>query len=283
MKKITAIIGPTASGKTNLSLEMAPKQNAIIISADSKQIYKEMDIGTGKVSKKIQNKIPHFGIDLITPDQEFSVAQYKKYAENIIDNSDQPVIIVGGTGLYINAITKNQTFPEVKPQKTFRQKKEIELQKYGLEKLQKELFKIDPEAEIYIDKKNPRRVIRALEICIFGNKKYSEYQKPTTPKYKTEFIMPDFSKEHLHKKIEHRVDQMISDGLIEETEQLLKKYTLSPTAKDILGYKQIIEYLENTSTKSEAIENIKNQTKKYAKRQITWFKKYSNVKIIETP
>lgn len=280
MKKITTIIGPTASGKTELSLKLAKKQNAIVISADSKQIYKGMDIGTGKVSKKIQNQIPHFGIDLITPDKEFSVAEFKKYAEKIIDNSEKPVILVGGTGLYVDAIVNNQTFPEIAPNQKFREEKEHELKKYGLEKLQQELFKIDPEAENHIDKKNPRRIIRALEICAFGEKKYSDYQKPTTKKYETIFLTPKFTKESLHKKIEKRVDQMISDGLIEETKNILKKYTLSPTAKDILGYKQIIEHLNNETSESEAIEKIKALTKKYAKRQITWFKKYKNVTIV---
>lgn len=282
MKKIIAIVGPTASGKTDLSLFLAKKFDGYIISADSKQLYKGMDIGTGKITEKEAGTIPHFGFDLINPDQEFNVSHFKKYAERIIDSKDEVAIVVGGTGLFIDALLYNITPPEVAPDLEFRTKIEEQIQKESLEAVVKELIALDPEAENIVDLKNPRRVIRALEVTKKSGKPFSAYYTRGPQKYESLVLGIDIPKEELHTKIDTRVDAMINDGLIGEVKNLLKKYNKNAPGFSSIGYKELIPYLKGEISKEQTIEDIKTASKKYAKRQMTWFRGNKNVQWAST-
>lgn len=282
MKKVIAIVGPTASGKTDLSLFLAKKFGGYIISADSKQLYKDMDIGTGKITSEEAGAIPHYGIDLINPDEEFNVSHFKKYTEDIIDSKNEVAIIVGGTGLFVDALLYNITPPEVAPDLKFRAEIEEQIQKEGLGVVAKELIALDPEAKNIVDLKNPRRVIRALEVTKKSGKPFSTYYTRGPQKYESLVLGIDIPKEELHAKIDMRVDAMIESGLIDEVKELLEIFNKHAPGFSSIGYKEIIPYLEGTISKEEAIEDIKTASKKYAKRQMTWFRKNKEVHWIST-
>ncbi len=299
LPKIIVILGPTASGKSDLAIKIARKFNGEIISADSRQIYRGMDIGTAKppISPARQNRagaklsalptgraimpvysqgIPHYLIDIKSPNQSYTVAQYKKDAvsatRKILKKSKLP-ILVGGTGLYIKAVVDNLEIPEVKPNPRLRQKLEKELNEKGLNYLYEKLIVLDPEAVYIIDRHNPRRVIRALEITLFSKKPFSQQRKQGEKLFDALKIGINLDKEKLKNKIEKRVNFMVNDGLISETKKLIKKYRLKLPVFDAIGYREIINYLEGKIPLSEAINQIKRNTWLYAKRQMTWFKR----------
>ncbi len=276
--KLVVVLGPTASGKSDLALNLAKKFEGEIVSADSQQIYRKMDIGTAKPTKKEQNKIKHHLIDIKNPNENYSVGQYKKDATDainkIIKNGKLP-ILVGGTGLYISAIVNNLEIPEIKENKKLRKKLEKEIKEKGLDFVFNKLVALDPEAAYIVDPKNPRRIIRALEIALLSGQKFSEQRKKGKPLYDILEIGLNPPAEILKKRISERIKKMIKIGLVNEVKKLVKKYGYNCKALDAIDYREIIDYLKKKISLKEAAEQINKNTWHYAKRQMTWFKKYN--------
>lgn len=277
------ILGPTASGKTGLSLKLAKKFKGEIVNADSRQIYKGMDIGTGKVVDK--KGVVHYLLDVINPSEDFSLADYKNKAEaaikNILKRGKVP-FLVGGTGLYIQAIVDNLEIPAVPPNKKLRAQFEKELKKPGaIAKWYKKLLKLDPGAAKVVDKNNPRRIIRALEVCLATGQPFSKLRERGELLFDVLQLGITMPREKLYKKIDARVDEMIKEGLIDETRKLLKKYNPSLPSMSGIGYKEIGEYLNENYSLAEVVQKIKYRTHAYARRQMTWFKKNKRTKWIK--
>ena len=281
--KVIVICGPTASGKTGLSIELAKKIDGEIISADSMQIYKKMDIGTAKVSKEEMQGIKHYLIDIVSPNERYSVADFKKDAEKAIEevlSKNKVPILVGGTGLYIDSVINGIEYNEINTDLQYREELENIAKKDGLEKLYNMALKIDKKATEKISKNDKKRIFRVLEIYKSTGKTKTELEikkKKKEPKYSFWVFGTELKREKLYEKINLRVDKMIEDGLINEVEKIIKKYNNFPTAMQGLGYKEIKEYLDGKCSKEEAIEKIKMETRRYAKRQITWFKRNKNI------
>ena len=284
LPKLIVVVGPTASGKSALAIKIAKKFNGEIVSADSRQIYRGMNIGTAKPTKKEIIAIPHHLIDIKNPNENYTVAEYKRDAiktiNKILKKKKLP-ILVGGTGLYIKAILDNLNIPEVAPDMKLRGKLEKKIKKYGLKYLFEKLIKIDPEAAYIVDQNNPRRIIRALEIAIKTKKQFSSQRKTGKPIFDFLEIGIEWPKNTLNERINKRVDLMIKEGLIGEVENLIKKYGQKHQSFDAIGYREIIEYLNKKSSLETAIDLIKNKTRRYAKRQITWFKKDKRINWIK--
>ena len=277
--KVYVICGPTASGKTALSIELAKKIGGEIVSCDSMQIYKEMNIGTAKPTIQEMQGIKHYMIDIIPPDERYSVADYKKQAKQaireIINNGKIP-IIVGGTGLYVDSLIYEIEYQDIEFDEQYRNELEKREKLEGIKSLYKEAKKIDPQALEKISENDKKRIMRILEIYHATGKNKTEQEKKSREKevefdYKVYAISWD--REILYDRINRRVDIMIQQGLIEEVEKIYKKYKKFPTAMQGLGYKEVVQYLENKITKEEMIEKIKMETRRYAKRQLTWFRK----------
>lgn len=285
--KVIVICGPTASGKTSLSVELAKKCNGEIISADSMQIYKEMNIGTAKVTPEEMQGIKHYMIDIVSPTERYSVAEFKVQAEKAIEEilkKGKTPIIAGGTGLYVNSLIYNIQYNDIKIDEEYRKYLEERVEKEGLQSLYEEAKKIDFEAMKSISKNDQKRILRVLEMYHQTGKTKTELEKESRKeevKYDYKVYAINWEREELYERINKRVDIMIEQGLIEEVENLLKKYNKFPTAMQGLGYKEVVEYLYKKITKEEMIEKIKMETRRYAKRQITWFKKIENVKWIQ--
>lgn len=285
--KVIVICGPTASGKTRLSVELAKKCNGEIISADSMQIYKEMNIGTAKVTPEEMQGIKHYMIDIVSPTERYSVAEFKVQAEKAIEEilkKGKTPIIAGGTGLYVNSLIYNIQYNDIKIDEEYRKYLEERVEKEGLQSLYEEAKKIDFEAMKSISKNDQKRILRVLEMYHQTGKTKTELEKESRKeevKYDYKVYAINWEREELYKRINKRVDIMIEQGLIEEVENLIKKYNKFPTAMQGLGYKEVVEYLDKKITKEEMIEKIKMETRRYAKRQITWFKKIENVKWIQ--
>ncbi len=286
---VLILAGPTASGKTEVSLEIAHRIDAEIISADSVQVYKHLDIGSDKVSVNIRKKIPHYLIDVVFPDEQFNVKQFidetEKAIVQIINKNKTPVI-VGGTGLYIKGLVEGLC-KAPGSNRELREKLYKIADKYGDEVLYKRLAKIDPIIADKIHPHNRVRIVRALEVYYLTKKPFSYWQRFTTQRIgldvKWKIFCFKWQRDILYKRIEGRVDRLIDKGWIEEVRNILKE-GYSPNLKSLksLGYKQIVEYIvENKYTKEVLIKKIKALTKNYAKRQFTWFKKQKNIDWIE--
>ena len=298
LPKLVCIVGPTASGKTALALKLTKKFNGEIVSADSRQIYRGMDIGTAKppissarpnraVAKSsvpsndgsqnpiISRDVPHYLIDIRNPNQSYTVGQFKHDAlqaiKKIIKSGKLPML-VGGTGLYISAMIDNLEIPAVKPNKQLRKKLEQQIEKYGLYYVYGKLTALDPETAYIIDPKNSRRVIRAYEIALSTKKPLSEIRKKGKPLFDT-LILGTNPADKLKGRIEKRTSQMIKAGLVQEVKDLVKKYGPRPVPFDAIGYREMINYLRGRSTLPEAITLINKNTWRFGKRQMTWFKK----------
>ena len=277
--KVIVICGPTASGKTALSIEVAKKINGEIISCDSMQIYKDMNIGTAKPTKEEMGEIKHYLIDYVLPTERYSVAEYKKDAKKaikeVIEKGKTP-IIVGGTGLYVDSLIYEIEYPEIKFDEEYRKKLEKEVEEEGLEKLYEKAKKIDPIAIQKISKTDKKRIQRVLEIYHATGKTKTEQEiisRQKEPEYAYKVYGLLWDRQKLYDRINLRVDIMIEQGLIEEVKTILKKYSEFPTAMQGLGYKEVVQYLNKEITKEEMIEKIKQETRRYAKRQMTWFRK----------
>lgn len=280
MKPIVYVIGgPTASGKSKLAVELAKKVNGEIISADSMQIYKEMNIGTAKVNKEEMQGVQHYLVDFVSPDERYSVSNFKKDAERAIEEilaKGKTPIVVGGTGLYIDSLIYGIEFQNEEVDLEYREKLNKIADEKGLESLYKKAQEIDPEAMKKISINDKKRIIRVLEIYHKTGKTKTEQElqsRKNEVKYEYKVFAITMDREKLYERIEQRVDSMIEQGLIEEVKQILNKYHTFPTAMQGLGYKEVVEYLEGSCTKEEMIEKIKKETRHYAKRQLTWFRK----------
>ena len=277
--KVIVICGPTASGKTALSIELAKKINGEIISCDSMQIYKYMDIGTAKPTLEEQKEVKHHLIDFVEPNQRYSVAEYKKDAEKSIEeilSKGKTPIIVGGTGLYVDSLIYGIEYPEIELDEEYRKQLEKEIEEKGLESLYNKAKEIDSKAMEKISPNDKKRIMRVLEIYMATGKTKTEQEiesRTHEVKYDYKVFAIKMDREKLYERINQRVDMMIEKGLIEEVQNILKKYDKFPTAMQGLGYKEVVEYLDGKKTKEEMIDKIKMQTRRYAKRQITWFKK----------
>ena len=285
--KVIVICGPTASGKTALSIELAKKIDGEIISCDSMQIYKDMNIGTAKPTVEEMQGIPHYMLDFVLPSERYSVADFKEAAtdriEDILKREKVP-IIVGGTGLYVDALTKNITYPEIEIDLEYRKQLEELIKENGLESLYEEAKKIDEKAMQTISKNDKKRIMRVLEIYHQTGKTKTQLESEsrlTPPPYEYIVFAINMEREKLYERINKRVDIMIDQGLIEEVEALTKKYEEFPTAMQGLGYKEVVSYLKKEITKEEMIEKLKMETRRYAKRQLTWFRKDENIKWID--
>lgn len=280
MIPLIVIVGPTAVGKTEISIDIALRLNGEIVSADSMQIYKYMDIGTAKPTIEERKGVPHFMIDIITPDQEFSVALYKEMASKIIkeihERGHMP-ILTGGTGLYVNSIINIMDFSSTADWRLREELKE-QAKMYGNEYLYNKLREIDPITSAKLHPNDIRRIIRALEVYKLTGKPISYYQLTTqnrpNPDYDVLMIGLTMDREKLYNRIEARVDKMIGAGLVDEVRWLCEKgYKDNMIAMQGLGYKEIIRYLDGQCTLEEAINTLKRNTRRYAKRQLTWFRR----------
>ena len=284
MQKVIVIAGPTASGKTSLGVELAKKINGEVISADSMQIYKDMTIGTAKPTPEETENIPHYLIDFVSPDERYSVADFKKDAEEKIDEilaKGKVPIIVGGTGLYIDSLVYGIEFPDIEYDEEYRNSlmKEAETEE-GLNKLYKEAKKIDPEAMEKISPSDKKRISRVLEIYHATGKTKTELEIKSREKgVKYDYIVfaIDWDREKLYERINLRVDIMIEQGLVDEVKEVYNKYEKFPTAMQGLGYKEVVEYLEGKISFEEMVEKIKLETRHFAKRQLTWFRKNKDI------
>ncbi len=285
MKKIPLIIltGPTAVGKTDLSIKLSKSLNAEIISADSMQIYKYMDIGSAKVTKEEMDGVVHYMIDEVTPDVPFSVSEFQVRSEKYIEEINKKgknVLITGGTGLYLNSLIYNMDFAKSNANNEIREKLEKELEENGIDYMHEKLRSLDEEAANRIHKNNTKRVIRAIEVCMSGQK-MNDFSKDLryNEKYKPIIIVLNRDREVLYQRINKRVDIMLENGLLDEVKKLLEMgYTKDMISMQGIGYKEMIKYLDGEYTYDEAVEIIKRDSRRYAKRQLTWFKRYQDAK-----
>ena len=282
-QKVIVICGPTASGKTGLSIELAKKINGEIVSCDSMQIYKDMTIGTAKPVEEEMQGIKHYLIDCVSPDIRYSVADYKKDAikaiKEILRNGKVP-IVVGGTGLYVESLVYGIEYNEIKVDLKYREELEQIIEKEGLNTLYEEARKIDPDAIKKVSENDKKRICRILEIYHSTGKTKTELEiesRRNGPEFEYILFGITMDREKLYERINKRVDIMIQNGLIQEVKTLLDKYKEFPTAMQGLGYKEVVEYLNGNYTEEEMIEKIKMETRRYAKRQLTWFRKYKNI------
>ena len=272
--KLIVIAGPTAIGKTKLAISIAKMYKTDIISADSRQMFKELCIGVDKPSKNQLSQINHHFINYISITDDYSVGKYEKDCENLLNKlfkKNNIQIMCGGSGLYLESVCSGlDTFPEIK--KEIKQKISSWYQNKGMDFLKKKLKNLDTDTYNSIDIKNPRRVIRALEVCMSSSSKFSELKQQM--KFERPFdilkICLTDERENIYKKIDSRVDEMIESGLLDEVKALYKYKNLK--SLQTIGYKELFEYLEGKISKSKAIFEIKKNSRRYAKRQITWFK-----------
>ena len=284
MQKVIVICGPTASGKTALSIELAKKVDGEIVSADSMQIYNEMSIGTAKPDEEEMQGIKHYLIGNISPTRRYSVSDYKIDAMNsikeILQKGKQP-IVVGGTGLYVNSLIYGIDYPEIETNLEYRKELEKIADEEGLQYLYKKAEEIDREAMKNISVNDKKRIIRVLEIYKETGKTKTQLEKESRKNgvpYEYHIFAIDMPREILYDRINKRVDIMIEKGLIKEVENLYRKYGDELcTSLQGIGYKEVIDYLNGKYTKEEMIDKIKMETRRYAKRQLTWFRKIPNI------
>ncbi len=290
MNKIPIIVvaGPTASGKTGLAIDIAKKYDGEIVNADSMQIYKYMDIGTAKPTLAERAEVAHHLVDFVDPKEEFSVADYTDLAhkkiDDIIKRGKMPVVC-GGTGLYISSLIDDVTFGEVKTDYAMREELEKTAKEQGVEVLMQMLKEFDEESAKTIHPNNRRRVIRAIEFYKLTGVPISQHKQMTQKqesRYNPLIMIIDHDREKLYERINLRVDMMIEEGLIDEVANLLDMgYTKDMNSMKGIGYKEIIEYLKGECTLCEAIEAVKQGSRRYAKRQLTWFRRDERVNYID--
>lgn len=275
--KVIAIVGATASGKTAFSIELAKKIDGEIISADSRLVYKGFNIGTAKPSLTERENIPHHMIDIVEPEFDYSVGLYKNQAEKtiteVISRGKIP-IITGGTGLYIDILLKNYDLPQIEGNKELRN----ELKKLNKEELYEKLLNLDSSASEIINCNDGKKIIRAIEIITTTGKSLKESRGINKSKYEIEWIGKNFDRKTLYSRIDQRVNIMVENGLISETKQLLEKHGKIPNLINTIGYREIIGYLDNQYSLDIALELLKKNTRNYAKRQLTWFRKNPEIK-----
>jgi tRNA dimethylallyltransferase len=280
MKELFVLTGPTAVGKTDISIKLAKKLNGEIISADSMQIYKYMDIGSAKVSKEEMNNIPHHLIDFLQPDKEFSVAEFKEKAKDSIKNihsRDKLPMVVGGTGFYINSLIFNYDFANAIKDEVYREKLELIAATKGKEYLHSMLKEVDLDSYSKLHYNDVKRVIRALEVYQVTGKSmgyFKAQQDIYNIPYEVSYFVLDMDREKLYNRINMRVDLMMEKGLLEEVTKLKEMgYTSEMQSMQGIGYKELLYYLNKEISYEEAVDMIKQGSRNYAKRQLTWFRK----------
>lgn len=275
MNQLVAIIGPTASGKSHLAIQIAQLSNGEIISADSRQIYRFMDIGTAKSSPEELALVPHHLIDIINPDEDFSLAQYQEMVFSIIETTHKKQrlpLLVGGSGLYVWSVLEGWNIPAVEPDSEYRKKLENEADSGEIGKLFRELKEVDSVAAGRIDPRNVRRVIRALEVSKSGIP-ISRLQDKKPPSFNTLVIGLTAERKELYRRIDLRVDEMIKQGLVEEVKKLVEMgYKMDLPSMSGIGYRQISSFLAGELTLELAIRKIKTETHRLARKQYNWFR-----------
>lgn len=278
--KVIVIAGPTASGKTALSIELAKQIGGEIISSDSMQIYQDMNIGTAKVTKEEMQGIQHHLIDFVLPNERYSVSNFKKDSEKAIEEilaKGKTPIVAGGTGLYVDSLIYGIEYPEMEFDEAYRETlmKQAETEE-GLNDLYEQAKQIDELAMKNISPNDKKRIIRVLEIFKSTGRSKTEQEKLSRRnevKYDFQVFAIDMEREKLYERINKRVDMMLEQGLVQEVKALKEKYNCFPTAMQGLGYKEVVEYLEGKCMYEEMVEKMKQETRHYAKRQLTWFRK----------
>lgn len=277
--KVIAVVGPTASGKTKLAIELAHKLDGEIISADSRLVYKGFDIASAKPTLEEREGIPHHLIDIVEPEFDYSAGKFAEDAKIAIQDilsRDKTPIVAGGTGLYFRVLLEHYDLPKVETNYELRAK----LEKRTREALLEELEKVDKITYERVKDANFRRIVRAMELITLLEKPLSEVQIQKEPEYDVEWIMPEIpSREWLYDRINKRVDVMHDMGIVEETKALIEKHGRISNIIDTIGYKEILTYLDGESTLEEALDKLKQHTRNYAKRQLTWFRKNPNLEI----
>lgn len=281
-QKLIVLIGPTAVGKTKLSIELAKHFNGEIISGDSMQVYKGMDIGTAKITREEMEGIPHHLIDIKEPDEGFSTAEFQELVRskiNEISSRGRIPMIVGGTGLYIQSVIYDYHFTDAPSDPAFRSMLETEADAHGPDYLHERLKLADPESANRIHPNNVRRVIRALEIIHCTGRTASELQENQSPEllYDTALIGLTMERELLYKRIDLRVDLMLEQGLLEEVKYFYEQGLKDCQSIQAIGYKELYDYFDGKISLEAAVENLKQNSRRYAKRQLTWFRNKMNV------
>ncbi len=286
-RKLVVIAGPTASGKTSVSIELAKRINGEIISADSMQIYKYMDIGSAKVTEEEKSGITHYLVDELDPSEGFSVTRFQKMAKQAMEKiyaKGKIPIIAGGTGFYIQSVVRDIDFSKTDEEQKSRDEVENFYLDNGKEALHKWLSDIDPRSGVAIHSNNIKRVKRAIEYYLLTGEKISDHNEKEKVKespYDVNYFVLSMERELLYHRINHRVDLMIEAGLVEEVEKLKRmEYVKDMTAMQGLGYKEMFDYLDGECTLDEAIYKIKLGTRHFAKRQLTWFRREKNIEWI---
>ena len=274
--RVIAVVGATASGKTSYAIELAKKINGEIISADSRLVYKGMDIGTAKPTIDEMQEIPHYMIDVVEPEYNYSVGLYvkeaKKHITDIISRGKVP-IVVGGTGLYFRVLLENYDLPDVKPDYELRK----ELSSYSYEELLEMLTKLDEKAANSVEKNDKKKLIRYIEIIRLAGKPLDLVRGVKEKEFNVEWVGLNFPREILYDRINKRVDLMIEQGLIDETKKLLQKHGRISNITDTIGYREVLSYLDGELSLDEAKDKLKQNTRNYAKRQLTWFRKNEQI------
>lgn len=274
--RVIAVVGATASGKTSYAIELAKKINGEIISADSRLVYKGMDIGTAKPTIDEMQEIPHYMIDVVEPEYNYSVGLYvkeaKKHITDIISRGKVP-IVVGGTGLYFRVLLENYDLPDVKPDYELRK----ELSSYPYEELLEMLTKLDEKAANSVEKNDKKKLIRYIEIIKLAGKPLDLVRGVKEKEFNVEWVGLNFPREILYDRINKRVDLMIEQGLIDETKKLLQKHGRISNITDTIGYREVLSYLDGELSLDEAKDKLKQNTRNYAKRQLTWFRKNEQI------
>jgi len=276
MNRLVAIVGPTATGKSRLALRLAQTFNGEIVSADSWQVYRYMDIGTAKPSRQELSLVPHRLIDMVNPDEDFSLAQYQQLAYQTIDEIQQHnklALLVGGSGLYVWAVLEGWEIPQVPPDLEFRHSLEEKAARGRADELYQELRRVDPVAARNIDPRNVRRVIRALEVCRYAGIPFSQLQHKKTPPFNALIIGLTADRAEVYRRVDLRVDEMIERGLVEEVRKLVDMgYDYNLPAMSGIGYKQIGMFLRGELTSAAAIQQIKFETHRLVRHQYNWFR-----------
>lgn len=275
--KVIAVVGATASGKTAYAVNLAKQINGEIISADSRLVYKGLDIGTAKPTLNEREGIPHHMIDVVEPEVDYSVGIYSQTAGNIIDeiiSRGKTPIIAGGTGLYFRILLENYDLPKINPDYELRN----ELAQLEFDELYNMLVKLDSDAAKLVVQNDKRRAIRFIEIVKLTGVPVSEARGIKEPEYDVEWIGLNYPREELYERINKRVDLMLEQGLVDETKKLLSEHGRISNIIDTIGYREITSYLDGELTLNEAADKLKQNTRNYAKRQLTWFRKNPDIK-----
>ncbi len=275
--KVIAVVGPTASGKTSYAVELAQKIDGEIVSADSRLVYKGFDIGTAKPDKNERGGIPHHMIDIVEPEVDYSAGLYAKDAKKCIDSvlsRGKIPVVAGGTGLYFRVLLENYDLPATVPNSELRK----QLSKMEFSDLIKILNELDSDAAALVNENDRRRAIRFIEIIKQTNLPLAHARGFKENEYDVEWIGLNFPREELYDRINRRVDLMIEKGLVEETKKLLKKHGRIPNIVDTIGYREMILYLDGLLSLEDAVDKLKQNTRNYAKRQLTWFRKNPDIK-----